>query len=198
MAISKICSIPDCGKRAHARGWCSIHYFRWRKHGGPLAGGKVRPPRGSVPIYLQEVAMQYEGDECLIWPFCRNAKGYAVMNSSGSALVNRLICEAVHGKPPQPKMEAAHSCGKGHEACVTKGHLLWKTPKENQADRRIHGTHQQGERHPVAKLKDREVVEILSLRKQGMGPVEIAKLFGVSSPNITAICKNRSWKWIPR
>lgn len=31
MAVSRICSVPECGKRAIARGWCALHYQRWQK-----------------------------------------------------------------------------------------------------------------------------------------------------------------------
>ncbi|MHA6764687.1 HNH endonuclease signature motif containing protein [Streptacidiphilus sp. PAMC 29251] len=30
------CSIPDCGKHAFGRGWCSMHYRRWRLYGDPV------------------------------------------------------------------------------------------------------------------------------------------------------------------
>jgi hypothetical protein len=36
VANSGLCSIPDCGKPAKARGWCSAHHERWRKNGDPL------------------------------------------------------------------------------------------------------------------------------------------------------------------
>lgn len=35
MAERRICSIPDCGNRLAARGWCITHYHRWRSSGSP-------------------------------------------------------------------------------------------------------------------------------------------------------------------
>jgi hypothetical protein len=32
---SPVCSVPDCGRKATARGWCYRHYVRWRKYGDP-------------------------------------------------------------------------------------------------------------------------------------------------------------------
>lgn len=36
MAITRLCSIPGCGKLHVARGFCSKHYQRLKKHGDPL------------------------------------------------------------------------------------------------------------------------------------------------------------------
>jgi hypothetical protein len=30
------CSIPQCQRRVVARGWCPLHYDRWRRNGDPL------------------------------------------------------------------------------------------------------------------------------------------------------------------
>ena len=33
------CQIPDCSNPSRTRGWCTLHYQRWRHHGDPLGGG---------------------------------------------------------------------------------------------------------------------------------------------------------------
>jgi hypothetical protein len=38
----RVCSVKDCGLPVLARGWCTAHYQRWRRHGDPLAGGTRR------------------------------------------------------------------------------------------------------------------------------------------------------------
>lgn len=39
------CSIDACDKAAVARGWCPAHWWRWSKHGDPLADKPVRRRR---------------------------------------------------------------------------------------------------------------------------------------------------------
>lgn len=36
MKPEKLCSIASCNRPPVGRGWCSMHYGRWRKHGDPL------------------------------------------------------------------------------------------------------------------------------------------------------------------
>lgn len=36
------CCIDHCGQPHMARGWCRLHYFRWRRHGDPQADIPVR------------------------------------------------------------------------------------------------------------------------------------------------------------
>lgn len=46
--MTRMCGVEGCGKPILARGYCSMHYDRWRKHGDPHVGG--RPERGVCSI----------------------------------------------------------------------------------------------------------------------------------------------------
>ena len=43
----RLCSIPNCGREHSARGFCAMHWARWRTHGDPL---HVRRPVRSMTI----------------------------------------------------------------------------------------------------------------------------------------------------
>lgn len=193
MATNRICSIPNCFNRYAARGYCFKHYMRLRNHGDPLGGGTEK---GEARKFYDDVVRNYDGNDCLIWPYARNPQGYAPITIDGKTReISRLLCEEANGPPPTPKHEAAHSCGNGRLGCVTKKHLSWKTRTENQADRLVHGTHSRGERHGSAKITEEQVHEIRSL-KGHMTQQKIADRFGISCTNVRKILSGNGWSWL--
>lgn len=191
--MARICSIQNCGKPHAARGWCSVHYNRWRTNGDPLSGGTSM---GEAYRYYRDIVLTYNGDECLSWPYARDSGGYGRLRVAGKGQsVHRLICEEANGPPPSGEHEAAHSCGRGHEACVAKRHLFWKTPKENSSDKFVHGTVTRGEVNSSAKLTENDVRSIRSLR--GVMPQsKIASLFGVGQSCVGKIHSGTNWGWL--
>lgn len=194
----KPCSVPGCNGNAHytaygTRGMCVVHYNRWKRHGSVE---HVKCPRGSAREYFDSIVLSHDADDCLIWPFARNNHGYAKLWVDGiSCQVSRLACEAEHGPPPTPAHEAAHSCGKGHEGCVAKRHLSWKTPEENAADKVQHGTANRGERHMWSKLSESGVKQIREIASTA-SLSDIAAKFGMSRAAIRMIVDRKSWAWL--
>ncbi|TIO15578.1 MAG: hypothetical protein E5X86_19600 [Mesorhizobium sp.] len=137
--------------------------------------------------------MTYEGNDCLFWPFARSDNGYGRLNGR---FTHRMVCEETHGPPPTPEHQAAHSCGKGNLACVTKGHLSWKTPMQNAADKIAHGTHNRGERHNLAKLTESEVLAIRKRRHDGEPLDKLANDYNVSASLVGLIHLRKVWKWL--
>jgi hypothetical protein len=178
----RVCSVRGCGKPHEARGLCQMHYMRWKKYGDT----EERPAWRPVREYYENVVIPYCGDECLIWPFGRNARGYGILRHDGRAqIVSRLVCIEENGPPPTPEHQAAHSCGRGGDGCVTKKHMVWKTPAENTDDKKQHGTYGQ-------KLDEATVREIRSL-KGVVGSWRAAKRFDISVTMAKRILNGQAW-----
>lgn len=188
------CSIDGCERPVKTKGYCMGHYHRYIRHGDPLHGRKLM--RGDAKQFILDNA-DHDGDECLIWPYGRSAKhGYAEIRKEhfGTGLAHRAMCFVAHGQPPSPLHEAAHSCGKGHDACINPKHLSWKTPTENNRDKQGHGTQPWGERMwHMAKLTREQAVRI----KYGTENVdELAKEMRVTKTTITRIRSGFTWRGI--
>jgi hypothetical protein len=193
MAISRLCSIPNCGKGGRiTRGLCSAHYHRLCRHGDPLGGGTSH---GDLLAWITAHA-SYEGDDCLKWPFNDHPAGPGATYIDGKKVkVTRVMCELAHGPAPSPDHEAAHSCGKAHEGCIHPGHLRWDTHKGNHEDRIDHDTANRGETNGQARLTSDDVLAIRAMSEDFTQTVIAAK-FGVSRQTISDIQRRRRWHWL--
>jgi len=190
MAIKPICSIDGCDKHVHAKGWCAKHYSRVHHHGDPYSVKGTVP--GSGYSFLINVAYQYDGDDCLIWPFGKHSEGYGRIQINRKTIgAHRLVCQNRHGPPPSPDMQAAHSCG--NTSCCNPSHLRWATPKENTLDKVKHGTMLCGEKNGKAKLTNKQVLDIRQIGKSRKYQ-DTADQFNVSYATIESIMLGRSWR----
>lgn len=74
-----------------------------------------------------------------------------------SCNVNVLALLAFVGEPP-PGQQCCHNDGNPHNNFLSN--LRWDTCRNNQLDRKRHGTALDGEKHPNAKLTDAQVLAI--------------------------------------
>lgn len=195
MAIHHICQIVGCSNSAISRGKCRYHYDQGRERRHKTA--RKHFSKEDQVRFLLEVAPAHVGGGCLTWPYGRDGKGYGRLSFGGKEyIVSRLVCCEVHGEPPTPDHEAAHSCGNGHLACISPIHLSWKTPAENRADAIAHGTHVRGSNHKVAKLNEDQVRLIRAGVSRGVPQKSFVYMFGVSRGTVSDIVNRRHWAWV--
>jgi len=189
--IPRQCSIHGCVKPIHGNGLCHAHCRRMRIYGDPLAG---KTPRGTALKFFENEVLSHKGNDCLIWPFGQQPNGYAQIWVDGRYVyTHRLVCERTHGLPPTQEHHAAHDCGKGHEGCVNPRHLRWATSKENEADKRAHGTIVRGERCYNARLTKPDVKAIYQMHGTCR---EIAARFNVSAKTVSNIKTGKAWRHV--
>lgn len=188
LIVAKACSIDGCKKPARTKGLCIAHYNRLLRHGSPLGGGTAH---GLVVATLESVVAGPNGAACIFWPHNRNADGYGSYTIGSKTYgVHRLVCSRVHGDPPTPEHEAAHSCGNGHLGCVNPRHLRWVTSVENKADM---------VRQPRAKLDATEVARLREIFVPGdpkCGAAALSRLAGISRASMSRLLNGRSYKGV--
>lgn len=190
MAKKPICSIHDCSNPRYSRGWCKSHYHQWYRRGDPVA--PTLHESGKSRKYFEKHVLEYEGDDCLIWPYA-NSNGYGVLWCDGkNRYIHRLLCEKKNGPPPSKSHQVAHNCGRGRDGCVNRMHLRWATPKENTADKLVHGTALRGSLHPRAKITESKVREIRKLAEV-LPQNDIAKMFGLGKTTVGKIVNRLTW-----
>lgn len=148
--------------------------------------------KGKAYAWIME-NVGHQGDECLIWPFCRNPNGYGMLGYLGKNYwAHRFMCERANGPPPSPSHESAHSCGNGSEGCTNPKHLSWKMPSENLVDSQMHGTHVRSRAGRYGKLNAELADQIRKLKGVSLQK-DVAKQFNISESAISDIWLGRSW-----
>jgi hypothetical protein len=88
-------------------------------------------------------------------------------------------------------MYACHRCG--NQSCCNPSHIYSGSPKQNNEDKKMHGTHKFGETMYSAKLKELDVIRI---RNDQRSASKIAQDYNVTASNIAAIKALKTWRHI--
>lgn len=132
-----------------------------------------------------DAALARETDDCIIWPFAKNARGYPVMQDGR---VHRIVCQRAHGAPTKRKNHACHSCGV--KACVNKRHLYWGNAKTNMQDAMRLKEQPRGEASAQSRLRMKDVIAIRTSKRSSR---DLAAVYGVSKTTINRARNGESW-----
>lgn len=132
MTETKTCSIDGCDRARHCRGWCPMHYQRWRTGGDPgPAAGRDRHP---TPEAAFAAKTKWVGD-CLVWTGTVSTSEVRPDHPMGVIRVNgrlekvhRYAYEREHGPLPVG-VEVNHKCW--NTLCCQSNHLEPATRAEN-------------------------------------------------------------------
>jgi hypothetical protein len=123
-------------------------------------------------------------------PYLANGYLQVKLGSRFRDNVNRLVLLCFRG-PAKPGQVCRHL--DGNRVNNRLNNLAWGTLVENYNDRRNHGTSNEGERHPHAKLTEEKVREI---RCSDELSASLAHRFGVTRDHVTRLRSGIGWEHV--
>lgn len=115
----------------------------------------------------------------------RDADGVYLTHYVHTLVLEAFVCQRPAG------MDACHCDGNRKNNKLSN--LRWDSRAANHADKKVHGTGTIGERHPMARLSNADVVAIRRRRAEGASATDLANEFNVSRMTAFRAATGRSW-----
>ncbi len=186
------CEIEGCDRKHYGRGYCNMHYYRWRATGDPLVT-RIGHRYVEVDPVMRLLERSARQGDCIIYTAGRAQRGgHRTMGFQGKYVgVHRIVWTLIHGDPGELKV--CHRCDVPD--CINVNHLFLGTAADNNADRDRKGRHRplRGSKNGYARLTEYQVIEIRRMLADGQAQRAIAAQFGVSQYAIWAIAARKRW-----
>jgi len=136
---------------------------------------------------------QSEGKNiCWIWQGKKGQDGYGQIMIEGIRIRAHRYSYEIFKKKIDDGMLILHACHT--KLCVNPDHLREGTVLENAEDTIASGNHLFGQTHPMAKLRNDDVLSIKNYYENGWSFHKISKKYNISSVQVRNIILGRNWK----
>lgn len=195
------CSIEGCDRPQRSRGWCSMHYQRWRQHGDPHVM-KRTTRNGEPQVLAADILKRWRAgtlptEPCMVWPYNTIGRhGRAGMTAKRGPGDYEMVYVArwllIESNPPgaMDGLVTRHTCD--NPRCVNPHHLEPGTYADNTRDMIDR------ERCGTTRLTADQVKQIIQRYATGQSyQYELAEEFGVSQATISCIVNRKTWTHLP-
>lgn len=147
----------------------------------------VKPLRGvSAEERFHHYVQPEPNSGCWLWAGCHDKDGYGFIRVDGKNLKTHRFSFELHNRKLERGEYVCHKCD--NPACVNPDHLFAGDNSANQID-----CAQKGRRGVRQKLTPQDVRKVKQLSENGLGPTQIARMFGVSDSLICNIKSGIKW-----
>ena len=132
--------------------------------------------------------------DCWVWNGLKNKGGYGRMRIDNKDWTSHRYSWSIHfGEIPHGLL-VCHKCD--NRACVNPNHLFLGTHSDNAIDMVSKGRNRddKGSKHPMAKLNEKQVIDIRSKIDSGIMQKDLAEFYCISRGVISQI--HRRVKWV--
>lgn len=181
----KTCSIEGCEKRHLSKGFCNMHYIRWRK--GDLSRSYMEARAFSLEDAFWRHVDKTSDLPCWRWrgPVDKR-NGYGAACFRGEKMGAHVFSFKIHGGTPVKGMHVGHTCDNGW--CVNPEHLVLQTPQENMVQMVAHG------RHNHAKI-DNEIAKRI-ITETGTPMPQLALELGLPYKVVWRVRRGHTWRHV--
>lgn len=132
--------------------------------------------------------------DCWIWMGVIASQGYGVVGFGKQQYKAHRIAYFLKHGPFKNSLLCCHKCD--NPKCVNPDHIFTGTHHDNAVDAFSKGRRAVGEKCNLSKLTNDEVLQIVSLHKQGLSDCEIGRRFGIVSSGVRYILTGKSWRHV--
>ena len=149
--------------------------------------------------FLEIINAESYPTECIEWWGGKNSHGYGMVTFmmrpglEGRMYVHRLALEISIGRQLEDGLLALHKCD--NRVCFNPDHLYEGNQSQNVQDShdRNRRASRKGSKHPLSKLTEKDVAQMILMSKDGCLQKTIASVYGIRQQTVSRIIRGERW-----